>query len=196
MRSDDQWWANKWGALGSIHYGSADEHWDLVVEAAAIRPYTYSHASQVQSWTHNRQPLAHPAGSNFAELRSHIVWSSGRFRLHLGALVRRQAIDEPVDLGKEPAVSIGSDPLLSYITRPSNYGVEWFFAGDGQAGETDIVNQFQTWADLGYRIPKLDGQEFFIRSTRNNLNGSLQRSTWWRVEMGIRLRRVLEERNW
>jgi hypothetical protein len=86
--------------------------------------------------------------------------------------------------------------LLSYITRPSNYGVEWFFAGDGQAGETDIVNQFQTWADLGYRIPKLDGQEFFIRSTQNNLNGSLQRSTWWRVEMGIRLRRVLEERNW
>ena len=196
MRSDDQWWANKWGALGSIHYGSADEHWDVVVEAAAIRPYTYSHASQAQSWTHNRQPLAHPAGSNFAELRGHIVWSSGRFRLHLGALVRRQAIDELVDLGKEPAVSIGSDPLLSYITRPSNYGVEWFFAGDGQAGETDIVNQVQTWADLGYRIPKLDGQEFFIRSTQNNLNGSLQRSTWWRVEMGIRLRRVLEERNW
>ena len=134
-----------------------NEHWDAVVEAAAIRPYTYSHASQAQSWTHNRQPLAHPAGSNFAELRSHIVWSPGRFRLHIGALVRRQAIDEPVDLGKEPAVSVGSDPLLSYITRPSNYGVEWFFAGDGQAGETDIINQckpgriwgtaFQSWMD-------------------------------------------------
>jgi hypothetical protein len=196
LRSDEQWWANKWGALGSIHYGSLDKRWKLVLEAAAIRPYTYSHAAQAQSWTHNRQPLAHPAGSNFAELRSHVFWNRGNFLLHVGAVVRRQAIDEMVVLGKEPAVSIGSDPLLTYITRPSNYGVEWFFTGDGQAGDTDIINQLQTWIDLSYSIPKLEGQELFIRSTQNNWRGSAMSTTWLRVEAGIRLRRVLEERNW
>jgi hypothetical protein len=101
-----------------------------------------------------------------------------------------------VVLGKEPAVSIGSDPLLTYITRPSNYGVEWFFTGDGQAGDTDIINQLQTWIDLSYSIPKLEGQELFIRSTQNNWRGSAMSTTWLRVEAGIRLRRVLEERNW
>lgn len=196
LRSDAQWWANKWGALGSVHYGSADGQWVVVLETAAVRPYTYSHAATAQSWTHNRMPLAHPAGSNFAELRSHLIWNKGAFRLHFGAVIRRQALDEPVDLGKEPAVSIGSNPLLSYVTRPANYGVDWFFTGNGQAGDTDVVNQMQTWFDLGYSIPTLDGQEFFVRSTQNNLKGYLSNSTWWRLEMGIRLRRVLEERKW
>ena len=82
------------------------------------------------------------------------------------------------------------------MTRPSNYGVEWFYTGDDQAGDTDIINQWQTWLDLSYSIPKLEGQELFIRSTQNNLNGNLMTTTWLRVETGIRLRRVLEERNW
>ena len=196
LRSDAQWWANKWGALGSMHYGSANERWNVVLEATAVRPYTYAHASSAQSWTHNRQPLAHPAGSNFAEARTHVIWKKGPFRFHLGALMRKQALDEAVDLGKDPAVSIGSDPLLSYVTRPSDYGVEWFYSGDGQAGNTDVINQIQTWVDVSYQITKLEGQELFVRSTQNNLSGGMMSTTWWRLETGIRLRRVLEERNW
>jgi len=35
-----------------------------------------------------------------------------------------------------------------------------------------------------------------VRSTQNNLSGGMMSTTWWRLETGIRLRRVLEERNW
>ena len=196
LRSDEQWWANKWGALGSAHYLSSDERWKFVLEAAAVRPYTFAHAAPAQSWTHNRKPLAHPAGSNFAEIRGHVYWNRGAFRLHLGAVARKQGLDETVPLGTEPATSVGSDPLLSYISRPENYGVEWFYTGDGAAGSAEVVNQLQTWLDLAYTIPKLFNQELFIRSTQNNIRGNLQKTAWWRLEMGIRLRRVLEERNW
>tara|TARA_Y100000385_G_C12555692_1_gene409871 strand:- start:252 stop:476 length:225 start_codon:yes stop_codon:yes gene_type:complete len=74
--------------------------------------------------------------------------------------------------------------------------VEWFYTGDGVAGSAEVVNQMQTWIDLGYTIPKLFNQQLFIRSTQNNIRGNMQKTAWWRLEMGIRLRRVLEERNW
>ncbi len=192
----DQWWANKWGLLGSASWRSSNEAWGVVLEGCAVRPYTYSHASPAQSWTHNRQPLAHPAGSNFAEGRLHVRWDKNRWSAHAALVLRRQGVDEQVALDKVPSFSIGADPLLSYITRPADYGVELMWDGGEGAGETDVVDQRLFWADLGYEIPQLEGQQLFLRVMQNRMDGSLIQSNWWRMEIGIRLNRVLEERNW
>mgnify|MGYP001024984148 FL=1 len=192
----DQWWANKWGVLGSAAWRSSDKTWGFVLEACAVRPYTYAHAATAQSWTHNRQPLAHPAGSNFAEGRAHAQWKRERWSAHAGLVLRRQAVDERVALDKVPSFSIGADPMLSYITRPADYGIDLIWDGEGLAGETDVIDQRLVWADVGYEIRRIEGQQLFLRVMQNRSIGERIQSNWWRLEMGIRLNRVLEERNW
>lgn len=192
----DQWWANKWGLLGTVSWKHPSNGWGAVVEACAVRPYTYAHAAPAQSWTHNRQPLAHPAGSNFIEGRAHIRWERGAWRAHAGVVLRQQGADEAVELDKEPVFSIGSNPLLSYVTRPADYGVELGYTGDGMAGATDLITQRLWWVDVGHDIPRLDGQQVFVRAMQNHQTGTLGTENWWRMECGIRLNRVLEERNW
>ena len=194
--SPDQWWANKWGILGTVAWESPSKTWGGLVEACAVRPYTYAHASPAQSWTHNHQPLAHPAGSNFIEGRTHIRWERGPWHAHVGLVLRQQGIDEATDLGKEPAFSVGADPLLPYTTRPADYGVNMLYTGDGSAGETDLIRQRLLWADLGWDIPRLEDQHLFVRIMQNHRKGAIEIQNWWRVECGIRLNRVLEERNW
>ena len=196
LLSDKQWWANKWGALATITWNSKDKRWQWVSEICAVRPYTYSHASPAQSWTHNRQPLAHPAGSNFAELRTHLRWSQGRWAIHAAGVGRRAGIDEVVSPGEEPTFSVGSNPLLSYIHRPADYGVNWFYTGDGVAGTSDAVDIIQVWLDVSYRLTILGEQEGFVRFMRTQTNGDFTDASWWRMEFGLRFDRVLEERNW
>ena len=194
--SPDQWWANKWGLLGTASWQHPSNGWGAVVEACAVRPYTYAHAAPAQSWTHNHQPLAHPAGSNFIEGRAHVRWERGAWSAHAGVVLRQQGADEAVELDKEPTFSIGSNPLLSYVTRPADYGVELGYTGDGIAGDTDLITQRLLWIDVGHDIPRLEGQQVFVRAMQNHRAGDLGTENWWRVECGIRLNRVLEERNW
>tara|TARA_B100000963_G_scaffold361962_1_gene401338 strand:+ start:4442 stop:6028 length:1587 start_codon:yes stop_codon:yes gene_type:complete len=194
--SPERWWGNKWGLLGTITYQHPRKEWGAVVEACAIRPYTYSHAAPAQGWTHNRQPLAHPAGSNFIEARAHVRWESGEWKLHAGIVLRRQGADEAVELDKEPEFSIGSNPLLSYITRPTDFGVDLIYTGSGIAGATDLLTQRLWWFDIGRDIPRLNEQQVFVRAMQNHSAGDLRIENWWRLECGIRLNRILEERNW
>lgn len=196
LLSDQQWWANKWGALATVTWNSKDKHWQWVNEICAVRPYTYSHASTAQSWTHNRQPLAHPAGSNFAEIRTHLRWSNDRWVIHGAGVGRRAGIDEVVNPGEEPSFSVGSNPLLSYIHRPADYGVNWFYTGDGTSGASDAIDLIQIWLDVAYRWPILGNQEGFIRFMRTQATGDYTDTRWWRMEFGLRFDRVLEERNW
>ena len=191
-----QWWANKWAVLGSIGWNSPNGAWKAVMEACAVRPYTYAHTATAQSWTHNRQPLAHPAGSNFIEGRSHLQWQAEPWHVHLGMVMRRQGIDERVELDKTPAFSIGADPLLSYSSRPADYGVGLPWDGDGLAGETDIINQRLVWVELAYDVAQVQAHQLFVRGLQQRAIGQRTDENWWRIECGIRLNRVLEERNW
>ena len=105
-------------------------------------------------------------------------------------------MDEATDLGKEPAISVGTNPLLPYTTRPADYGVNMLYTGDGLAGETALITQRLLWADLGWDIPRLEDQHLFVRVTQNHRTSAIEWQNWWRVECGIRLNRGLEERYW
>lgn len=69
MAKNDGWWANKYG----IQLGVAGRNLLNVeglfarAEYNQVRPYTYSHNSSVESYSHYSQPLAHPLGANFRE---------------------------------------------------------------------------------------------------------------------------------
>jgi hypothetical protein len=74
--------------------------------------------------------------------------------------------------------------------------VELGYTGDGIAGDTDLITQRLLWIDVGHDIPRLDGQQVFVRAMQNHRSGDLGTENWWRVECGIRLNRIREERNW
>ena len=69
MLANDGWWANKFG------YQFGVSGWDLFnvsslngrIEYNQARPYTYSHSTTIESYSHFSQPLAHPLGANFRE---------------------------------------------------------------------------------------------------------------------------------
>ncbi|MFN0032753.1 MAG: hypothetical protein ACKVOR_11390 [Flavobacteriales bacterium] len=67
-RNNSRWWANKMGAqLGIKTFDLFTKGFHLQTEINCVRPFTYTHGSPLQSWTHMQQPLAHPMGANFVE---------------------------------------------------------------------------------------------------------------------------------
>src|SRR5690606_23707573 len=65
----EKWWANKYGIqLGYKSYspfGLKGLYYQG--EFNFVRPFTYTHATSVQSYSHMNMSLAHPFGANFME---------------------------------------------------------------------------------------------------------------------------------
>ncbi len=63
------WWGNKFSAQAGVKavdlFGI--RNLDLQLEGNLARPYTYSQSASYISYSHYRQPLAHPVGANFRE---------------------------------------------------------------------------------------------------------------------------------
>ncbi|MFZ9981584.1 MAG: hypothetical protein ACO3FI_06100 [Cyclobacteriaceae bacterium] len=70
MLAGNGWWGNKFGIQGGVKatdvFGISNL--DLQLEGNVARPYTYSQSSKYLSYSHYRQPLAHPLGANFTEV--------------------------------------------------------------------------------------------------------------------------------
>jgi hypothetical protein len=111
------WWGNKYGLqLGfkTLNLFKIEGlRWQT--EINLVRPYTYSHGSVYQSYTHFSQPLAHPLGANFYEFLSiaHYQYKSFIFRAQANYQI----------VGYNDGVSnYGRDIMLSYNTRPYEHG--------------------------------------------------------------------------
>jgi len=196
IQSRDGWWGNKWGALASAQWRSSNQRLKAVAEGVVVRPFTYSHASSIQSWTHQHRPLAHPSGSNFIEGRFHLQWQKNKFKARLGFVWLQKGIDAPSQLGETPTMSLGADPLISYLSRPTDYNVDPIWDGGGFIDEAGIQNVMRWWGAIAFSLPSLEGQEVFIRGFLRDESGVQAAPDWWRIEMGIRLENILEERNW
>ena len=67
VRRQSGWWANKFGGQIGIRFFDVLPGLSIQSELNAVRPFTYTHGSSIQSWGHSNQPLAHPMGANFRE---------------------------------------------------------------------------------------------------------------------------------
>jgi len=133
LKEGNGWWANKFALQGGIKYIDAlgVNNLDLQVEGNVARPYTYSHNTQYGSYTHYRQPLAHPLGANFRELIG-IVRYQPLPKLNLVA----KAIYSEV--GRDSTgVNWGSDLLKSNSTREQDFGNT---IGQGLLAKTTYLN--------------------------------------------------------
>lgn len=130
VRSGSGWWGNKLAYQIGLKYIDAlgIKNLDLQLEGNIARPYTYAHQSLYTSYSHYRQPLAHPLGANFKELV---------------AIARYQPVPRLRLTGKLIAASYGTDAdstnyggniLLSYNDREMDFNNEI-----GQGIATDLM---------------------------------------------------------
>jgi hypothetical protein len=131
------WWGNKFGRqLGLKYINVANvDHLDLQLEWNSVRPYTYSHFDSLNSWTHFRQPMAHPLGANFRELIA-----IARYRPMPALQVEARYLW--MDYGEDDNRNWGGNPLFSYTRRTNDYGN---FIGQGVASKTRILGLDLSW---------------------------------------------------
>ena len=117
IRARSGWWANKFGAQFGVKGRISDKLY-YRVEGNLVRPYTFSHLTPLQVYGHIGAALAHPYGSNFAEILTELNWSKNinpklKLRFFASFGVRGTDLD---------SLNYGSDIYESYINRPSDFG--------------------------------------------------------------------------
>ena len=189
------WWGNKWGVLAGGSLNSRNGKWGCLLEGSIVRPFTYSHATEIAAWTHARKPLAHPLGSNFADLILRLKW------VVKDDYIVRLAIERVYrGLDSSTGYSSGSDIFRSYLDRESDYD-QIFMQGVG--------SEFQR---ISIDISRSTGEKFNIAGIEVFARGSMRVEShtvddngegaitdpWnaFRLQFGIRSTRVLEGRDW
>lgn len=130
LRNRTGWWSNKYAyQLGLKWIDAASvKNLDLQLEHNYARPYTYAHQSSYTSFTHYRQPLAHPLGANFKELAAAAQYQPlPRLRFTANAFFISQGEDEMEEAEDGwpeyvPATNWGRNVLLPYATYEREYG--------------------------------------------------------------------------
>lgn len=159
LRSDRQWWGNKFAV--QLGYKA----WDLPVrghqwltEVNLVRPFTYTHGSVIQAYSHANQSLAHPLGANFAEWVTRYTIDRGKTVFNATLAFSRFA-DDPAGL------NYGNDILKSYAGPTRIYGNEWF--------QGDQSNMLYTEADMLWPF-EIGNARFFtqlgIRAVKNDFD--------------------------
>ena len=154
----DSWWANKWGVLLGVSSTSNSGKFAWMAEAAAVRPWTYTHYTQPNSYSHLPQPLGHPAGGNVVEGR---IWARmtllDDWTLRMALLRRAQGRSEGSDEGLL-GFAAGEMPWLPYTERNEDYGQVWL-----QGTRTDVFRLNWTWPTPWGRYD-LPAMEAFVRA--------------------------------
>jgi hypothetical protein len=140
VRSGKGWWGNKQALQAGFRSFSlfGINNLDVTSEFNYARPYTYQHRGSITSYAHFNQPLAHPLGANFWESVSSVSYSWKRW--HGQVRISYAKVGYDID-SSGAALNYGNNPLLSYETRPDEYGNETL-----QGLETTVINsEVRAW---------------------------------------------------
>ncbi len=122
IRLKSKWWANKYG--GQIGFKAFDvflEGLSLQSEINAARPFTYTHGSPVQSYTHLNQSLAHPLGANFGEWVTFVRYDKNKWRFQEQFIWATYGRDTDIN-GDGALDNLGGNILRSYKAPYHSYG--------------------------------------------------------------------------
>ena len=160
IRARSGWWANKFGAQLGI-MGRLSDKLSYRVEGNLVRPYTFSHLTPLQVYGHRGSALAHPYGSNFAEILTEWNWFTKinpklKLRFFTSFGIRGTDMD---------SLNYGSDIYESYINRPNDFGnyigqgiKQTFFITNTRASYPVLSKcQIHAFAELQTQYIKMDG---------------------------------------
>lgn len=165
IRARRGWWANKQGWQFGAKYINAFKVKGLTLQAEynEVRPYTYSHGSAQQNYSHYGQALAHPFGANFKEYLGFVTYRNQRWAINLQGMA---AI-----IGKDTLHSnLGQNIFLSYTTRPFEYGHKTTQGNKTQVLQSDIRLTYYLIPQINFRLEL----GYIQRSIKDDLGYELQ----------------------
>jgi hypothetical protein len=148
IRAGNGWWANKQAFQlgGKLLDVAGVRNLDLQLEFNFIRPFTYQHESQYTNYQHYQQPLAHPMGANLTELLGILSYQPlPRLNLVAKAFYTVQGVDAQAPSATS---NYGSNVLLSYNTRPMEYGYRVGTGDKNQLLHADFTATYQPRLNL------------------------------------------------
>ena len=114
----DGWWGNKFGyQLGVKSFNTLIDGLTFQTELNSVRPYTYTHVTSLNSYSHYNQALAHPLGANFFESITSVGYQYKRYFGELRFVYSKQGLDATEE-------NWGSDIFKPYTTREQEFGNE------------------------------------------------------------------------
>ncbi len=141
LKKNTGWWANKYGYQLGVKYVDAFgiNNLDVQLENNRVRPFTYSHFDSVGNYTHYNQPLAHPLGAGFQELIGVIRYQPiNKLYLQAKLIHFYQGLDtSAASLGSNPSLSYRSRPINPSTNKPVDYG---YFVGNGNKITVNNIN--------------------------------------------------------
>jgi hypothetical protein len=115
IRNRNGWWGNKFGMqFGMALTPKKVEGLSLFAEWSFVRPFTYTHGSEIQAWEHMGQPLAHPLGANFYEWYTSASYQREKWN-YTASIVWGA-------FGRDAQQNVGGNIFQSYVNPWSIYG--------------------------------------------------------------------------
>ncbi|MEQ9442732.1 MAG: hypothetical protein RIG62_27065 [Cyclobacteriaceae bacterium] len=156
LRDNRGWWGNKYAFQVGGKYIDVFtiDNLDLQLEYNRVRPYTYAHEDLYRAYTHYRQPLAHPLGSNLQEIIFMARYQAfGRLTLQARWHQARYGADT---LGS----NWGNNVLLDNRTRVQDYGNELRQGIDTELTILEGIATYQLWHNVFVDARLLYRREF------------------------------------
>jgi hypothetical protein len=147
IRERTGWWANKFGF--QLGFKGQTKIRDGVLtylsECNMVRPFTYAHTNEFQSFTNMNNPLAHPYGANFIENSTRLLYKRGAwdYALDFVYLLRGSNFSANESWGGDINMSNGLLPR-----DDNNQRIErGYFIGNGNK-----YNLAKLQATVGYQV--------------------------------------------
>ncbi len=175
-------WKNKFGFQLGAKYFNAFNVDNLLLQAEynRVRPYVYSHNTQVLNYANFNQPMAHLWGANFKELvligRYHYKRWFGDAKFIIG----QRGLDFNTD---EDNFSYGGDIYRDYNDRNADTGIV--------VGQGNTTNSFMTEIQAGYVLNPVTNLKLFTNIIYRDYNpdvttASTQSSNTLWFSLGVR----------
>jgi len=175
-------WKNKFGFQLGAKYFNAFEVDNLLLQAEynQVRPYTYSHNTQILNYAQFNQPMAHLWGANFRELVLIGRYNYKRWFADAKLIMGQRGFDFN---SPEDSFAYGGDIYTDEINRPSNTGI--------RIGQGNKTNSFMTEIQAGYLLNPTTNLKLFTNIIYRNFNpdaitaSTMKSNTLW-FSIGVR----------
>lgn len=182
VKGGEKSWKNKFGfQLGAKYYNAFKvDNLLLQAEYNRVRPYTYSHNTQILNYANFNEPMAHLWGANFRELVLIGRYNYKRWFGDAKFIIGQRGFDFNTD---EDSFSYGGDIYRDYNDRNADTGIE--------IGQGNKTNSFMTEVQAGYLLNPETNLKLFTNIVYRDFNpdaitaSTVDSNTLW-FSIGVR----------
>jgi|JI9StandDraft_1071089.scaffolds.fasta_scaffold09771_4 hypothetical protein len=184
FQGNKKWWANKLGGqFGVKMFDVVIPNLNIQTEVNVARPFTYTHGSPIQSWTHLNQSLAHPMGCNFIEWVSFIRYQKKEWTFL--EQFSWAAFGRDRDVNNDGIIdNLGGNILRSYKDPFEQYGHSIL--------QGDKSNFFYHAFTVSRALPKFESFEIFLNHTLRYDQNETRRNLDHFIMVGVRVIGLLQ----